>query len=112
MLGDRRGAVVALDPRNGEVLALASHPDYSPGELSQAMSTARWNTLVRAPEHPLTNRAIQGLYPPGSVFKIVTTMAGLMEHKLDPEKSFRCGGTFRVGSVIFHDWKKGGHGTI
>jgi len=112
MLGDRRGAVVALDPRNGEVLALASHPGYSPGELSQAMSTARWNTLVRAPEHPLTNRATQGLYPPGSVFKIVTTMAGLMEHKLDPEKSFRCGGTFRVGSVIFHDWKKGGHGTI
>ncbi len=112
MLGARRGAVVALDPRNGEILALASHPAYSPGELSQAMSTARWNALVRAPEHPLTDRAIQGLYPPGSVFKIVTTMAGLMEHKLDPEKSFRCGGTFRVGSVIFHDWKKGGHGTI
>ncbi len=112
MLGDRRGAVVALDPRNGELLALASHPAYSSGELSQAMSTARWNELVHAPDHPLTNRATQGLYPPGSVFKIVTTLSGLQENKLDPDKSFRCGGTFRVGSVIFHDWKKGGHGTL
>jgi penicillin-binding protein 2 len=112
LLGDRRGAVVALDPRNGEVLALVSHPAYDSGELSQAMRSDRWNQLVHAPEHPLTDRAIQGLYPPGSVFKIVTTMAGLMEHKLDPDKPFRCGGIFRVGSVIFHDWKKGGHGEL
>jgi len=112
MLGDRRGAVVALDPRNGEVLAMASHPAYSPGELSQAMSTLRWSALVHAQDHPLTNRATQGLYPPGSVFKIVTTMSGLQEDKLDPDKTFHCGGTFRVGSVIFHDWKKGGHGTL
>jgi penicillin-binding protein 2 len=112
LLGDRRGAVVALDPRNGEVLALASHPAYDSEELSQAMKSDRWNQMVHAPDHPLTNRAIQGLYPPGSVFKIVTTMAGLMEHKLDPGKSFKCGGTFRVGSVIFHDWKRGGHGTL
>ncbi len=112
MLGDRRGAVVALDPRNGEVLAMASHPAYSPGELSQAMSTVRWSALVHAQDHPLTNRATQGLYPPGSVFKIVTTMSGLQEDKLDPDKTFHCGGTFRVGSVIFHDWKKGGHGTL
>ncbi len=112
MLGDRRGAVVALDPRNGEVLAMASHPAYSPGELSQAMSTVRWSALVHAQDHPLTNRATQGLYPPGSVFKIVTTMSGLQEGKLDPDKTFQCGGTFRVGSVIFHDWKKGGHGTL
>ena len=111
-LGDRRGAVVALDPENGEVLALVSHPSYDSGELSQAMKSDRWNQLIHAPEHPLTNRAIQGLYPPGSVFKIVTTMAGLMEHKLDPDKPFSCGGTFRVGSVVFHDWKRGGHGEL
>ncbi|MDA8112531.1 MAG: penicillin-binding protein 2 [Nitrospiraceae bacterium] len=111
-LGDRRGAVVALDPRNGEILALASHPSYSSEELSQAMSSARWKTLVQATDHPLTDRAVQGLYPPGSVFKIVTTLAGLSEHKVDPDASFHCAGTFRVGSVIFHDWKRGGHGTI
>ncbi|MCL4485243.1 MAG: penicillin-binding protein 2 [Nitrospirae bacterium] len=111
-LGDRRGAVVALDPRNGEILALASHPAYNSEELSQAMSSSRWNTLVHATDHPLTDRATQGLYPPGSVFKIVTTLAGLTEHKLDPDMPFRCGGTFRVGSVIFHDWKRGGHGTL
>lgn len=111
-LGDRRGAVVALDPRNGEILAMASHPAYDSEELSQAMTTDQWSRLVHAPDHPLTDRAIQGLYPPGSVFKIVTTMAGLSENKLDPNKAFRCGGLFRVGSVIFHDWKKGGHGTL
>ncbi len=111
-LGNRRGAVVALDPRNGEILALASHPAYDSEELSQAMSSSRWNVLVHAPDHPLTDRATQGMYPPGSVFKIVTTLAGLTEHKLDPDKPFHCAGTFRVGSVIFHDWKKGGHGIL
>ncbi len=111
-LGDRRGAVVALDPRNGEILALASHPSYNSGELSQAMTSTRWNILVNATDHPLTNRAVQGLYPPGSVFKIMTTLAGLMDHKLDPDNPFHCSGTFKVGSVVFHDWKVGGHGTL
>lgn len=111
-LGNRRGAVVALDPRNGEVLALASHPTFDPNQISASMSASVWHQLITDPDHPLTNRAIQGLYPPGSVFKVVTTLAGLKAGAIDPQKAFHCNGILFLGRMPFHDWKKGGHGTL
>lgn len=111
-LGDRRGAVVALDPNNGEILALASHPSFDPNLISSALTAKTWNGLLNNPDHPLTDRAIQGLYPPGSVFKVVTTMAGLKAGVIDPAKPFKCNGIIFLGGWAFHDWKKGGHGTL
>ncbi len=111
-LGNRRGAVVALDPRNGEVFALASHPSFDPNQISASLSASVWHQLISDPDHPLTNRAIQGLYPPGSVFKVVTTLAGLKAGVIDPQKAFHCNGILYLGRMPFHDWKKGGHGTL
>ena len=111
-LGNRRGAVVAMDPRNGEVLALVSHPTFDPNQISSSLTASTWHGLLNDPDHPLTNRAIQGLYPPGSVFKVVTTMAGLKAGVIDPAKPFDCKGILYVGGWPFHDWKKGGHGIL
>ncbi len=111
-LGDRKGAVVALDPRNGQVLVLASHPSYDPNQVSGTMSRQLWSSLLSDPRRPLSDRAIQGLYPPGSVFKIVTTMAGLDTGAIDPSRPFFCNGILRLHGWDFHDWKKGGHGHI
>jgi len=111
-LGDRKGAVVALDPRNGEVLVMASHPSYDPNLVSGTMSRHLWSSLLSDPRTPLSNRGVQGTYPPGSVFKIVTTMAGLDSGAIDPSREFYCNGILRLHSWDFHDWKKGGHGHI
>ncbi|MGC9159151.1 MAG: penicillin-binding protein 2 [Terracidiphilus sp.] len=78
-LGDRDGAVVAMDPRNGEILAMVSHPGYDPNEFAAGISRAEWNKLVNDPEHPLMNRAIQAQLAPGSTFKILMSLAGLQE---------------------------------
>ena len=76
-LGDRAGAVVAMDPNSGEILALASHPNYDPNLFPRGISPKDWVRLSNDPIHPLYNRAIQSVYPPGSIFKIVVSLAGL-----------------------------------
>ncbi|MHB8421942.1 MAG: penicillin-binding protein 2 [Leptospirales bacterium] len=111
-LGNRRGAVVAMDPRNGEILALVSHPTFDPNQISSSLTASTWHNLLNDPDRPLTNRATQGLYPPGSVFKVVTTMAGLKAGLIDPNKPFDCKGIVYIGRWAFHDWKRGGHGVI
>ena len=78
-LGDRSGAVVALDPRNGEVLALASRPAYDPNLFARGIQRGEWRALVQDPLKPLNDRAVQGQYPPGSTFKVVMAAAGLEE---------------------------------
>jgi penicillin-binding protein 2 len=83
-LGARPGAVVALDPRNGEVLAMASHPSMDPNDFAVRITSENWNNLNDSPEHPLMNRAIQAQLAPGSVFKIVTATA-MLEDKVPPE---------------------------
>ncbi len=82
-LGERRGAIVLLDPRSGEILALASHPYYNPNTLEE-----EWETLRDNPQKPLINRASQGLYPPGSSFKVVTLAAVLEEGLTSPQETF------------------------
>jgi peptidoglycan glycosyltransferase len=84
-LGDRAGAVVALDPRTGEVLALVSQPTYDPGRLE-----AEWERIREDPSHPLVNRATSGLYPPGSTFKVVTAAAAVELGKVDLQERFPC----------------------
>ena len=78
-LGDRNGAIVAMDPRNGEILALVSRPSFDPNEFSVRINRADWNKLITDPDHPLMNKAIQAQLAPGSTFKILMSVAGLQE---------------------------------
>ena len=76
-LGDREGAVVAMDPRNGEILALVSHPSFDPNQFSVRIDRTEWNQLITDPEHPLMDKVIQAQLAPGSTFKILMSVAGL-----------------------------------
>ena len=78
-LGDNSGAVVAMDPRNGEILALVSHPSYDPNAFAVRINRDDWNKLITDPRHPLMNKAIQDQLAPGSTFKIIMSVAGLQE---------------------------------
>jgi penicillin-binding protein 2 len=111
-LGDRAGAVVAMDPNSGEVLALVSHPTYDPNLFPRGISPKDWVKLSNDPSHPLYNRAIQSVYPPGSTFKIVVSLAGLDSGKIDPDDTVTCNGSLRTGRKVFRCWKRGGHGVV
>jgi len=78
-LGDRGGAVIAMDPRNGEILAMVSHPSYDPNAFAVHINRADWSHLITDPNHPLMNKAIQAQLAPGSTFKILMSVAGLQE---------------------------------
>jgi len=112
LLGEEAGAVVALDPQTGELLALASRPSFDPNALSRGLRFNEWNDILQNPRHPLTNRAIQGQYPPGSTFKIIMATAVLETNAIGVTDTLRCGGRFRLGKRTFRDWKKYGHGAV
>ena len=109
-----RGAVVALDPRNGEVLALASKPNYDPNEFSTGISQERWARLSEGGNYPLFNRAIQAVYPPGSTLKPLVALGGLALGAIEAGTTFRetCDGAFQFGSRSFKCWNPNGHGTL
>jgi penicillin-binding protein 2 len=109
-LGEDKGAIVALDPNTGEILAMVSHPSFDANRLSRGISNAEWEALSNDAGHPLTNRAIQGQYPPGSVFKIVSAAAALETKEVTPSFTVFCRGGFPFGNRIYRDWKAGGHG--
>ena len=112
LLGEEAGAIVALDPWNGDVLALASQPGFNPNDLSGGISPQAWQQLLQDSRHPLTNRAIQGQYPPGSTFKIVMAAALLETQTMKATDSMTCHGTFPFGKRVFRDWKRWGHGSV
>ncbi|MBI5582989.1 MAG: penicillin-binding protein 2 [Deltaproteobacteria bacterium] len=111
-LKNRAGAVVALKPATGEILALASTPHFDPTTFSRRLSAQEWNALQNDPLKPLQNRSLQGQYPPGSTYKIVTALAALEEKVITPETSFYCNGALPFGNRVFHCWRKGGHGQV
>jgi penicillin-binding protein 2 len=106
------GAAVALDPRNGEVLAMVSSPAFNPNVYSRRFTPEVWKTILSNPFKIELNRAIQGLYSPGSVFKIVMAMAGLSEGEVGPDTSFSCGGSGVFHGRRFRCWKREGHGAV
>lgn len=107
------GAIVALDPRNGEVLALTSYPGFDANAFSGVVSESLWTSVTADPAHPLLNRDLNGLYPPGSTFKLITVGAGLEERAIDLSSTFRpCYGGFQFGTRFFRCWDKSGHGTL
>lgn len=111
-LFDKAGAIVALDPRSGKILAMVSSPIYSPEAFERGLSPYEWQTLSKRKDHPLENRVIKGQYPPGSTFKIVMATAALEEKVITPTTTFDCSGTMPFGEHEFHCWRKGGHGTV
>jgi len=108
----KQGAVVALNPTNGEVLALASSPAYNPNLFVKGFDDKTWQDMVASRDHPLQNRALAGQYPPGSVFKIVVALAALEEGLVTPEEKIFCNGTFSLGKQTYRCWKKYGHGKV
>jgi len=110
LLEGKVGAIIAVDPRNGEVLAMASKPDFDPNIFAGSCSKEDWDELMSNSDHPLLNRGIMVEYPPGSTFKIVTATAALQEGKIGTDTIFYCNGEFRLGAWIFHCHKLSGHG--
>jgi penicillin-binding protein 2 len=112
LLGKRAGVIVAMDPLTGEILAFCSSPSFRPALFAEGVSPQEWERLVSDPLHPLQNRGIQGLYPPGSVFKIVTAAAGLEEGVIRPDTPFYCTGIHYLGKRGYQCWRGGGHGVV
>ena len=113
MAGVERGAAVAMDPRDGGILGLVSRPVYDPNEFSMGLSWDRWRELSNGGTNPLLNRAIQGVYPPGSTFKVVTMLAALRAGIASPSTRLQpCSGRYNFGGRWFGCWKHAGHGSL
>jgi penicillin-binding protein 2 len=108
-LGDRLGAVVAMDPRTGAIVAFASHPAFDPNLFSAGIAAASWNRLLHDPRQRLLDRVLQSGYPTGSVFKIVTASAALDLGIVNPDSRFYCPGFYNLGGRIFHDHEAHGN---
>jgi penicillin-binding protein 2 len=109
---DKTGALIAMDPQTGEILAMVSKPSFKPDTFARNILPEEWKSLVENPYHPLQNKGIQGQYPAGSVFKIITAIAGLESGAITPNTPFTCQGTFSYGNRDFRCWKEGGHGSL
>lgn len=110
--GDKAGALVAIDPKTGQILSMISRPSYDPTEFSRGIPAAVWDRLINNEDKPLRDKTLQDHYPPGSVFKVVTAIAGLEEGVIDENTRFNCGGSIRVGNKVYFCHKKGGHGEM
>ena len=111
-LETRKGAAVAINPKTGGVLVLASRPGFDPNLFASGIKKKDWQTIALDKAHPLQNRAIQGGYPPGSTFKILLALKALDLGIINEHTSFHCSGGFPYGNRVFKCWKKGGHGTV
>jgi penicillin-binding protein 2 len=111
-MAGKNGAVVAMSPQTGDILALVSKPDFDPNLFSRGISTENWKSIINNPARPLQNRAIQGQYPPGSVFKIITALAAMEEKVVTTDTVFHCPGFLNFGNRDYHCWKKEGHGRV
>lgn len=112
--GEYRGALVAIDPTNGEVLAFVSKPGYDPGLFIDGIDTETWDELNNSPDTPLNNRALRGQYPPGSTIKPFMALAGLFYGTRSPTRAISDPGYYMLpGSRHqYRDWKAGGHGSV
>ncbi len=106
------GAVVALDPTNGDVLVMASTPSFDQNDFIGGISTKKWQALMEDSGRPMINKAIQAEYPPASTYKILTSLAALEEKVIDEHVTFFCPGYYRFGNRRYQCWKRNGHGEI
>lgn len=110
--GDRKGALVAIEPSTGGILALVSNPTYDPNLFVDGITPDNWKELNEAPSKPMVNRAINGAYPPGSTFKPFLALAALEMGKRTPNQTIFDPGFYNFGNHQFRDDKKGGHGSV
>ena len=112
-LADQAGAVVALDVRNGEVLAFVSRPTFDPAWFARGVSSEEWRDMMADSRKPMTNKVLRGQYPPGSTFKMVVALAALEAGTATPTTKVECTGSFKLGrSYEYRCWKKRGHGQV
>jgi penicillin-binding protein 2 len=112
LLQGKAGTIVAMEVQTGEILAMANEPSFDPEMFARGMSPGEWAKLSADRGHPLRNKAIHGLYPPGSTYKLILAAAGLEEKVISPKKQVLCTGGHAVGNRVFKCWKEGGHGTV
>jgi penicillin-binding protein 2 len=107
-----RGTVGIVDLETGGILVMVSKPNFNPEFFSGVLDPKEWATMVNDPDKPLHNKFLQGLYSPGSVFKIVMALAGLQEKAVDISTISHCPGAIKIYDSIFHCWQEGGHGAL
>ncbi len=112
MLENKEGAVVAIDPNNGDILVMASNPSFDQNDFIGGISTKKWSKLISHPGKPMINKAIQAEYPPASTYKIVTSFAALEEEHIDINSTVFCPGFLKYGNRAYRCWKKHGHGNM
>src|SRR5207253_426845 len=108
----KRGAMVIIDPNNGDILALASWPTYDPNLFVPSISAEQFKALQDDPDIPLLPRAYRSSYPPGSTFKIAVGIAALESHAVYPDDRYECVPSIQIGNITFHNWKKGDRGAL
>jgi penicillin-binding protein 2 len=111
-MGNRAGAVIALAPKTGEVLAFYSAPGFDPNAFARGIRRADWQALNSDPRKPMQNKGLQGTYAPGSTVKPFLALAALEEKVQDTGRTVSCPGSFRLGNRVFRCWKEKGHGTV
>ena len=111
-LGEESASCVVMDVQNGDLIAAVSSPSFDPNLFVRGISTTDFRFLMDHDHRPLANKAVQGAYPPGSTFKMVTALAALEAGVITPETTFHCPGHLEAGGRKFHCWKRSGHGTV
>ena len=109
-MGGHSGSAIVMDIETGEIITMVSTPAYDPNEFSAGISAKRWESLLEHERKPLMNKAIRGLYAPGSTFKMLVALAALEEGLVDPDDTVSCSGAFDFAGERFHCWTRGGHG--
>ncbi len=112
LLEGQAGAIVVMEPATGKLLAMVSEPSFDNNLFVLGVPKDKWKELRDNPRHPIQNRVTQGVYPPGSVFKLLMAAAGLSQGLIRPGDIVSCPGVYKVGNRQFHDWKRGGHGSL
>lgn len=111
-LGERAGAIVAIDPSTGAIRAMTSAPSFDPELFSGPLSQETWRRLANDPRHPLQDRSLQGTYPPGSTIKPILALAALADGFVTPDWSVQCTGSVVLHGHSFRCWQRGGHGRV
>ncbi len=112
LLFGKKGSIIVSDPNSGEILALVNRPSFSPNLFADGISHSDWERLSSDADYLLTNRSVQGVYAPGSIFKVVTAIAALEEGVTDRERKIYCSGSFKLADRVFTCWKETGHGIL
>ncbi len=112
ILEEREGAVVVMNAQSGEVLAMASYPNYDPNKFINRFTPEQWTELVQDPNFPLENRSIRGLYSPGSLFKPLVAIGALDSHLISDQSSYFCSGSILIYGHPFSCWNESGHGRV